>query len=307
MYDLQFNGLSTKNFSCDFWNSPETEQIDLCLKFLFQSGIKKILATIITDNPDKAYANLKRIFEYRKNLVGAKAQSQTEIAGVHVEGGYISRLGVHPSDYACAFDYKFAKKITQDFPGLIKLWTLCPRIDRDGSLTAFLQDQNILVSYGHSNATYNEAQVAFEKHKVNLVTHWGNAMFVMKNFHQRNTSDEELLALENLDVESCLPDEIGIGLAAYRNPDVYCMAIAGSNEDADLHLDPRLLRQLAHKKLDKFILVSDCVAHKGPRPDNLVGGLTTLAEHKKNAILAGIDPALVEFALNANIEALFSR
>jgi len=307
MYDLQFNGLSTKDFSCDFWNSPHTAQIDSCLKYLYQSGINKILATIITDNPEKAYANLKTIFEYRKNLSATQAQSQTGIAGVHVEGGYISRLGVHPSEFASAFDYKFAKKITDDFPGLIKLWTLCPRIDKDGSLTAFLQDQNILVSYGHSNATYHEAQMAFEKHKVNLVTHWGNAMFVMKNFHQRNTSDEELLALENLDVESCLPDEIGIGLAAYRNPNVYCMAIAGSNKDADLHLDPRLLKQLACKKLDKFILVSDCVAYTGPRPVNLVGGLNTLAEHKKNAILAGIDPALVEIALNANIEALFNK
>jgi N-acetylglucosamine-6-phosphate deacetylase len=305
MFDLQFNGLSTKNFSCDFWNSPETEQIDLCLKFLFQSGIKKILATIITDNPERAYNNLNTIFEYRKNLGRAEIKSQTEIAGVHVEGGYISRLGVHPGDYACAFDYKFAQKITHDFPDLIKLWTLCPRIDKDGSMTGFLQDQNVLVSYGHSNASYHEAQDAFKKHKVNLVTHWGNAMFVMKNFHQRNTSEQELLALENLDVDSCLPDEIGIGLAAYRNPDVYCMAIAGSDKDADLHLDPRLLNQLARKKLDKFILVSDCVAYKGPRPINLVGGLSTLAEHKKNAILAGIAPDLVENALNANIEAVF--
>ena len=307
MYDLQFNGLTTKDFSCDFWNSPDLEQIDFCLEFLFQSGVKKILATIITDNPEKAYTNLKTIFEYRKNLSAAQAQSQTEIAGVHVEGGFISRLGVHPSEFASAFDYNFAKKITNDFPGLIKLWTLCPRIDKDGSLTAFLQDQNILVSYGHSNATYFEAQTAFEKHKVNLVTHWGNAMFVMKNFHQRNTSEQDLLALDSLDIDSSLPDEIGIGLAAYRNPDVYCMAIAGSNEDADLHLDPRLLKQLASKKLDKFILVSDCVAYKGPRPVNLVGGLSTLAQHKKNAILAGIAPELVENALNANIEALFNK
>jgi len=39
----------------------------------------------------------------------------------------------------------------------------------------------------------------------------------------------------------------------------------------------------------------------------LVGGLNTLAEHKKNAILAGIAPELVENALNANIEAVFRR
>lgn len=307
MFDLQFNGLSTKNFSCDFWNSPDPEQIDLCLKYLFQSGVKKILATIITDNPEKAYNNLKTIFEYRKNLVDGEIQSQTEIAGVHVEGGFISRLGVHPGEYARAFDYKFAQKITQDFPDLIKLWTLCPRMDQDGSLTGFLQDQNVLVSYGHSNASFQEAQKAFEKYKVNLVTHWGNAMFVMKNFHQRNTSEQELLALDSLDIDSCAPDEIGIGLAAYRNPDVYCMAIAGSNKDADLHLDPRLLKHLACKKLDKFILVSDCVAYQGPRPNNLVGGLNTLAEHKKNAILAGVAPELVENALNANIEAVFHR
>jgi N-acetylglucosamine-6-phosphate deacetylase len=307
MYDLQFNGLSTKNFSCDFWNKPEPEAIDLCLKYLFEQGVKKILATIITDDPEHAYANLKTIFNYKNSLLESKKLLQTEIAGVHVEGGYISRLGVHPANFARAFDYQFARKIIQDFPNLIKLWTLCPNIDRDGSLTTFLQDKNILVSYGHSNATYQEAMLAFQKYKVNLVTHWGNAMYVMKNFHQRKTSDQELWDLDNIDVNLSKPEDIGLGLAAYRHPEVYCMAIAGSDEDADLHLDPRLLKHLANKKLDKFILVSDCVAYNGPSPNNLVGGLNTLAQHKKNALIAGLEPKLIENALNANIEALFTE
>lgn len=307
MFDLQFNGLTTKNFSCDFWNSPSNSDIDFCLKYLFDQGIQKILATIITDLPEKAYLNLKTIFDYQKNLHDSKKLLQTQIAGVHIEGGYISRLGVHPVQYSRSYDLSFAKQILKDFPGLIKLWTLCPRVDADGSLTAFLQDNNIVVSYGHSNASYQEAMQAFEKHKVNLVTHWGNAMFVFQDFHQRNTSCQELFSLDELDIDSLSPDQLGLGLAAYRNPEVYCMAIAGSQEDADLHLDPQLLKHLAYKKLDKFILVSDCVAYTGPRPNNLVGGLNTLAKHKKNAILAGIEPALVENALNANIEAFFRK
>jgi N-acetylglucosamine-6-phosphate deacetylase len=298
MFDLQVNGFHTESFSCDFWNEPSEEEIDHFLKYLHKQGVKKILATLITAAPEKIRANLNCIQNYINKYQGNNTRA--EIVGVHIEGGYISRLGVHPAQFADALNCQFAKNITHEFPGLIKLWTLCPLVDRDGSLTRLIQDNSITVSYGHSNASYQQAMEAFEHFGVRLVTHWGNAMYVMQDFKQRSTTDIDLAKLDEIDIDRADPNSIGIGLAAYRHPEVYCMAIAGSKSNGDLHLDPRLLKKLAEHKRDKFILVSDCVTYSGAKPETLVGGLDTLAQHKQNALNAGIDPVIVEAAVSVN-------
>ena len=59
-------------------------------------------------------------------------------------------------------------------------------------------------------------------------------------------------------------------------------AIAGSEEDGDLHMDGYLLHKLAEKKKGKFILVSDSVACYGE--GSLRGGRVTLGKHLENAL-----------------------
>ncbi|MDA1021450.1 MAG: hypothetical protein O2962_07890, partial [Cyanobacteria bacterium] len=284
MLDLQINGLATEDFSCNFWQAPEDASINSLNDYLNKKGVEQYLATIITSSYDSFVTNLKRIQNYSNKF------ANENLLGVHIEGGLITRLGVHPPEHATALNYKEAKSLIADFPGLIKLWTICPKLDPQGEVTRLAQDNGILVSYGHSNASYNEAQRAFENYGVNLVTHWGNAMYIMNDFEQRDCSD---LDLSRLDTEI----DGGIGLAAYQNPNIYCMAIAGSKKDGDEHIDPRLLKKLFAKKKDKMILVSDSVVLR-PEINNLQGGLVSLAKHAQNAIAIGIPEAAVKQACN---------
>lgn len=289
MHDLQVNGFATDKFYCNFWQSPDDESIIQLSEFLYKEGVTSFLATLITDSYDGFNQNLKRIQEFCSKHYSSKEEAHSKklsfISGVHMEGGLISRVGVHPEKYSTEINFKNASELIKNFPGLIKLWTLCPKMDKAGDVTRLAQDSEIEVSYGHSEADYETAMSAFENYNVRLVTHWGNAMNIMKGFKQRNCSKKSLEKLEQTDLKT---EELGLGYAAYHHPEVSCMAICGSEEDYDLHLDPELFKQLAAKKQDKLILVSDMVAYRGELPPpHLVGGLASLKKHYQNAKALG--------------------
>jgi len=297
MIDLQVNGLSVANeFHCNFWEGPRHLEIKKMCKYLFGRGVKQILATIITNSYENIAFALSNINAYKKrfdnSLDEALADSRTHIAGVHIEGGLISRMGIHPSIYASEFDFLKAGRLRHEYPGLIKLWTLCPLKDKDGDMTKFLQDNGVYVSYGHSEANYSQAMKAFEKYKVKLVTHWGNAMNVFKGFKQRENNPEQLNYLDSINPDSIVdPDQLGLGYAAYHHDKVYLMFICGSKEDKDLHLHEDVVKRLVKKKKDKLILVSDSVSKSiYDRDDELRGGLVDLAKHAQNLSALEVSP-----------------
>lgn len=284
MHDLQVNGFATDEFYCNFWQCPDDESIIKLSEFLYKEGVTSFLATLITDSFEGFSKNLKRIQEFSSKHYSSEAEAHAKklsyISGVHLEGGLISKMGVHPEKYSSEINFQNAGELIKTFPNLIKLWTLCPMKDHKGEVTRLAQDSGIDVSYGHTEADYETAMAAFEKYNVRLVTHWGNAMNVMKGFRQRDCSTKNLINLDRTDLK---PGDLGLGYAAYHHPEVSCMAICGSEEDYDLHLDPKLFKQLAKKKKEKLILVSDMVAYTGELPPpHLVGGLASLKKHYEN-------------------------
>lgn len=294
MIDLQVNGLKLEACNCNFWNAPSKTDIQSLVELQKEKGIEKFLATLITDSPEQVSKNLDSVNTFFQ-------EDSSCLFGVHMEGGFISKAGVHPKEYLSSINYKVAQELIKKFPGLIKLWTLCPRLDKNGDLTKLLQDNDIQVSYGHSNASYQEAMKAFNDYGVRLVTHWGNAMFVYEDFKQRNSEDKDFALLESFDEAKA-----GLGLAAYHHSDVVCMVIAGAKESHDQHIDPQLLKRLADKKRGKLILVSDSVHYEGPLPpEHLVGGLRTLKEHSENALKAGLSKDELKSATKDLINKIF--
>lgn len=306
MFDLQVNGLTTNDFSCDFWQSPDNESIHALRKHESNEGVFMFLATVITAPYDSITANLKRIKEYKSQFdndssiyIEAKKNLKEDdfdmahIYGVHVEGGLISKMGIHPEANANEFDLSKVKELVSTFPGLIKLWTLCPKLDTNGDITRFLQDSGIKVAYGHSDASYDTAMNAFDKYNVDLVTHWGNGMKTFPGFRHRGGNREDYEKLENLDIDQAIDrEEIGIAVAAFKNPKVKITAICGSERDGDLHLDPYLVHKLAEAKHGNFVLVSDSVAAangKNYEAGKLRGGTRTLGTHLGNALEAMVE------------------
>lgn len=301
MFDLQVNGLTTADFSCDFWQQPSFESIDALRKHELDEGISHFLATLITAPYDSIEANLKHINDYKKQFdMEAGDPDSAHIFGVHMEGGLISKMGIHPEAHAQEFNLANVKSLVEQYPNLIKLWTLCPRMDTNGEVTKYLQDQNIKVAYGHSEANYEEAMQAFDDYGVDLVTHWCNGMKTMPGFKHRGGTTEDFKIIENFDIKDAMDvDEIGIAVAALHNPKVTVTAICGSEPDGDLHLDSYLVHKLAESKKDKFILVSDSVAAAdGKQHDHsqLRGGTMTLGKHLVNALEAMVDIETVQAA-----------
>ena len=316
MLDLQINGLSRANSNCNFWSLDEDPSLYLASiewlsKEMLKESVSAYLATVITNSYEAIDNSLSKINHAMKVL---DFENLSEIRGVHIEGGLISKYGVHSEAYADEFNYQKVNDFIKKYPKLIKLWTLCPKLDRDGSITKLLQDNNIVVSYGHSAASYDEANEAFDKYKVNLVTHWANAMNVFKGFKHRRSmgSDAESSwdLLDQPDNSETKAEDLGLGLAAYRRDDIYLMAICGSKEDQDLHIEPELIKKIADKKAERLILVSDLVSLDEDKKAELAkgilqGGLASLAKHAQNALKAGLSEQQVKLATKDNPERIF--
>jgi len=158
-------------------------------------------------------------------------------------------------------------------------------MDPSGKITQYLQSQGILVSYGHSKATYTQAKEAFKKHGVRTVTHWGNAMFLHKDIKDARciTDDQIKMLLDPKSIEGTdNKDDFGIGYYALHDPNVTLQVICGRKKRSDLHLSPKLLAAIYKLKGPKKIaLVSDVASNSEPT-ERLRGANSLIHKHHSN-------------------------
>ena len=293
--DPQINGY----LDCSFWTLDELgkenafrEINKLCEKLAF-NGIVAFCPTIITAPHDKIISNIELINSYissNKSHIGAR------MLGIHLEGIFISKYGVHDSKFSVK--ELIVKNIEPFIRNNIAIFTLAPELDKSGNAIKYIQDKNVLVSIGHSNGSYSEGLRAINDYGINMVTHMFNAMSGVKGFsHRPNDSNSgiQLLRSKIEDEKNILPDEDGIMLAALRCKNVLCMAIADG-----IHISREavsLLREV--KDDDHFSLASDLVSmdffNKSKLKGVLGGGQTPINDCVSNLIKWNIAP--VENAL----------
>ncbi len=134
-------------------------------EFLPTAGVTSFLPTTMTMSLEKISAALTRIRRHQKISHGAK------ILGAHLEGPFISKKynGAQDEKFIIPADFAFVEK----FSDVIKIVTVAPEeisfdfIDR-------CREKNIVVSIGHSAATYEIAAAAIER-GAKHVTHLFNA------------------------------------------------------------------------------------------------------------------------------------
>lgn len=160
--DLQING----GFGVDF--SVDPHRVQEVADRLPQNGVTSFLPTIITVNKE-SYRYLISQLQPRKFVQGAT------ILGVHLEGPFLSpeKNGAHNKELILPLEYSL-EECYGDLNG-VKLVTLAPEIP--GALKAinFLKSLGIVVSAGHSKATYDEMRNAVHA-GVSVATHLFNAM-----------------------------------------------------------------------------------------------------------------------------------
>jgi N-acetylglucosamine-6-phosphate deacetylase len=133
---------------------------------LLETGVTAYLPTFITAPEDQLLAALR----------AAPAGSDgPRILGVHLEGPFLSprRLGIHPAAARRDPDVDLLERFLSAGP--VRLVTLAPELPGADLLIDSLLRHEVAISCGHSDATAEEANNAFDS-GVRTVTHLFNAM-----------------------------------------------------------------------------------------------------------------------------------
>lgn len=144
-----------------------------------EEGVTAILPTTVTQMPDvltKAVANVANVI--REGYEGA------EILGIHFEGPFLDMdyKGAQPPEAIAQPSVEQFKRYQEAAEGWIKYITLAPEHDENHELIRYLKETGVVVSMGHSSATYEEGQAAVQD-GASSMTHVYNGMTPL---HHRN-------------------------------------------------------------------------------------------------------------------------
>ncbi|MEM6839869.1 MAG: N-acetylglucosamine-6-phosphate deacetylase [Cyanobacteria bacterium P01_C01_bin.120] len=231
--DLQLNGCGGVMFNDVI--SPAT--LDIMHQTNLRSGTTSFLPTLITTADEDMRTAMSVVQSYRHD-------HPHSVLGLHLEGPYLNpqRKGIHNGNYVRFPDEAMIEAIAQAGPEIVRLVTLAPEITPT-AMVEKLSQSGIMVSAGHTNATYDQMIRAID-HGVSMVTHLFNAMSPW---------------------QSRQPGTVG---AALNQPEVYAGIIV------DGHHVHFASVALAHKLLgDRLMLVTDATPPAGTQMTSfMIGG-----------------------------------
>jgi N-acetylglucosamine-6-phosphate deacetylase len=169
--DLQIYGSGGNLFSA----YPTTETLAQMDEHLISKGTTGFLVCLAT--------NTLEVFA--EAIIAAKAYRPHAKAflGLHLEGPYLNpkRLGAHPDEYVHKATLEEVKNLLENADGVVKMMTMAHEL-QDEEVIRYLLDQGIVLSLGHSDANFEQANTAFDS-GFTTVTHLFNAM---PSIHHRN-------------------------------------------------------------------------------------------------------------------------
>ncbi len=194
-------------------------------------GTTSLLLTTVT-------APISEIVDVLRTVRGS-ASGIKQIAGVHVEGPFISktRAGAQRAEFIRDPHPDLLDQLLV-FADVIKIMTLAPELPGALALIDRLRMHHIAVSGGHSDASDVEARLGFE-YGMRQVTHTFNAMSSARR--------------------QGIYREAGLLEFALSEPDIMCELIADGH-----HVSPTLIKMLYRAKgPDGICLVTDATAGAG--------------------------------------------
>lgn len=212
-------------------NDANEEGLRAWTKGIVTEGTTALLATTITQSEEvltNAVANVAKVME--EGYEGA------EILGIHFEGPYLDMVykGAQPEQHIVKGTIEQFERYQKAAKGNIKYITMATETDDDFELTKYLADNGVVVSIGHSAATYDQAVFAWANGAKSM-THVYNGM---TPFNHRNN---------------------GLVGAAYRLRTMYGEIICDGNHSTTAALNNYFMS----KGPDFSIMVSDALMAKG--------------------------------------------
>jgi N-acetylglucosamine-6-phosphate deacetylase len=169
--DLQINGALGLAFP-DL-QSTDMEKLQEICDFLWQQGVDGFLPTLVTTSIENFQRSLGVIAQFMKQ----QSPNTAQILGVHLEGPCLNpeKRGAHPKEFLLPLTLDNIQQVIGDYESIVKIVTLASELDSTGIVATLLRQRGIVVSLGHSQATYNQAIQAFDA-GATMVTHAFNAM-----------------------------------------------------------------------------------------------------------------------------------
>jgi N-acetylglucosamine-6-phosphate deacetylase len=229
--DLQINGALGLAFP-DVQMEDFDRLTQIC-DFLWAQGVDGFLPTIVTTSIENIHRSLAVFAEFMAHQRDGIAQ----VLGVHLEGPFLNpqKRGAHPAEYLQPLTVDLVAAVLDKYDRVVKAITLAPELDPTGTVIPYLRSFDIIVSLGHSQANFAQAENAFNS-GASMVTHAFNAM---PGLHHR---------------------EPGLLGAALTQPHVRCGFIADGQ-----HIHPAMLKILLRSGnySEGLFLVSDALSPLG--------------------------------------------
>lgn len=203
------------------------------------TGCTSFLATSVSSTME----DLLNMIRIVKAVIGREQGAR--IAGIHLEGPYLNpkRKGMQNEKYLRHPNLDEMKLIFQEAGSLIKMVTIAPELPGGLELISFLKEQGVVIAVAHSDATYEEAKLAFTA-GASHVTHCFNGM---RPIHHRDP---------------------GLIVAAFEEPHVSLQAIVDQ-----VHLHPAIVRLMHRLKgPEGMVLITDALQAMGLGDGNYMFG-----------------------------------
>ncbi len=200
--DLQIYGAGEKLFAV----YPEKDALQRLVDYCRSGGAAYCMPTVATHPYETFYKCIDAVKDYWHD-------GGTGVLGLHIEGPWISaaKKGAHIEDCIHSPTTEQVRHLLEYGKGVIKIITLAPEVCSQQIIDLILS-YNIVISAGHSNATYEQATHAFNN-GITTATHLYNAMSPL----QHRSPGVVGAVLNHLSVmSSIIPDGHHVGFAAVR-------------------------------------------------------------------------------------------
>ncbi len=242
--DVQIYGASKKLFA----TYPTTDSLQKLYEHCVSGGTHYFLPTAATNTVKVFYNCIDAIKKYWD-------QNGKGVLGLHIEGPWINKLkrGAHIESLIHSPVLDDVKKLLDYGKGVIKIITLAPEVCSK-EVIGLIVENNIIISAGHSNATFDEGIHAFEN-GIETSTHLFNAMSPL---HHR---------------------EPGLPGAIMQHPSVMASIIPDG-----YHVDFEMISIAKKMMQERLFIITDAVTetNEGLYPHQLAG-----EKYESNGILSG--------------------
>jgi N-acetylglucosamine-6-phosphate deacetylase len=229
-----------------FGEHPSVLALEKTYQYCTAGGANHFMPTVATHSEAVMFAAIDAVKKYWEN--GGKG-----VLGLHLEGPFINakKRGAHLIEFIKEDpSVSDVKKLLKYGKGVIKMMTIAPEIVSD-EVIELLQKNGVILSIGHSNATFLEAKKAISK-GIHAATHLFNAM---SPFAHR---------------------ELGVVGAIYDDPNI-CTSIVADG----YHVDFQAIRISKAILKERLFLITDAVT------ENLNGQYNHRLEGDKYVIADG--------------------